>query len=161
MSVVVYRTLDSDTLKARLIAEVRRATGRTMTISGAVGVRLLPMPTLTLDDVALASSPGFSRPDLVRIGRVEVSVRLLPLLWRRVELSRVTLLHPDLLLESDRSGHANWYIPRLSGPRLVLIPVPSGPGGTSAVGPEVDTGRSPAPVAPSEQRASPAPVSVR
>ncbi len=44
--------------------------------------------------------------------RVEARVELLPLLSRRVEIARVTLVRPDILLETDANGRGNWQFDR-------------------------------------------------
>ena len=119
----VWSRLDSDALKPKLIAAVRQATGRTLTISGAVGLNLTPTPTLVLNDVALANPPGFSRPETIKIARLEVAVALAPLLERRLELGRVTLVRPDILIESTAAGQGNWTLHR--------EPPPSAPAATT------------------------------
>src|SRR5471032_1645191 len=72
--------LSPSSLKPRLIAAVERATGRTMTIAGRIGIEFSLVPTVVMEDVSLANPPGFSRPDMVKVARVEVSLALMPLL---------------------------------------------------------------------------------
>ena len=105
---LVIGMLDPDALKPRLAAAVKQATGRTLTLSGPLGVKLAWRPTVTLDDVALSNPPGFSRPEMARIARVEVTLAFAPLFQRRVEIGHVVLVAPDILLETDRAGHGNW-----------------------------------------------------
>jgi len=106
--------LSPSSLKPKLVEAVYRATGRTLTISGRTGIELSLVPTISFEDVALSNPPGsdFSRPDMVKIGRVELSVGLLPLLEHRIEVSHVTLVKPDILLETDKDGHRNWVFER-------------------------------------------------
>lgn len=118
-------TLHPANLKPRLIAAVQRATGRTLTISGKVGIRLALVPTVTLDDVTLSNPPGFSRPEMAKVARVELGLDLLPLLGRRFEVDHVTLVRPDILLETDPAGGANWMF----GP---AAPTPGSPAAASA-----------------------------
>jgi len=112
MAGYVAWTLNPASLKPRLAEAVWRATGRTLTISGAIGIKLSLVPTVTVSDVALADPPGFSRPDMVKVERMELSLALLPLLRRRFEVDRVTLVRPDLMLETDPAGHVNWAFAR-------------------------------------------------
>jgi AsmA protein len=122
-------TLNPASLKPRLIEAARRATGRELTISGATGIKLSLVPTITMDDVALANPPGFSRPEMVKIGRVELSLALLPLLHHRFEVEHVTLVRPDTVLETDRSGRANWVFTRQAPPtpNTSALPPPTPP----------------------------------
>ncbi len=105
-------TLNSDRLKPRLIEAVQRATGRTLTISGATRFTLSFSPTVSMEDVALANPPGFSRPNMVTVARVEVGLALLPLLQHRLEVDHVTLVQPDVLLETNAAGRGNWLFSR-------------------------------------------------
>ncbi len=112
-------TLDPAGLKPRLIEAAERATGRKMTIDGPIGLSLSLVPTITMRDVALTNPPGFSRPDMITVSRVELGLALMPLLRHRFEVDHVTLVRPDVALETDQSGHSNWVFGR--GP-----PTPAG-----------------------------------
>ena len=63
-------------------------------------------------DVALGNAPWGSAPALLKVGRVEAQVALLPLLHRRFEIVRVTLVDPVISLETDAQGHGNWVVRR-------------------------------------------------
>ncbi|MDJ0389620.1 AsmA family protein [Roseomonas sp. E05] len=114
--------LRDSVLRPRLVAAVEQATGRQLTLSGPVGVKLSLVPTITLEGVALANAPGGSRPEMLTARRVEAELALFPLLSRRLAFQHVTLIEPDLLLELDASGNGNW---RFGPPR------PQSPGGAS------------------------------
>lgn len=100
--------LRDDVLRPRLLAAVEQATGRGLTLSGPIGLKLSLVPTVTLDGVAFANPPGASRPEMLTARRVEAKLALLPLLSRHVAFERVTLIEPDLLLEMDAEGRGNW-----------------------------------------------------
>lgn len=111
--------LDAEALRPRIVAAVESATGRRFTV-GAVGLGLSLTPRIELRDVALANAEGGSRPEMLTARRVAVSARLLPLLSRRVEIARIEVEAPDLLLETDAQGRPNWaFAPREA---------PAGPG---------------------------------
>jgi len=99
--------VNPDAIRPRLIAAVEEATGRRFTV-GEIGLALSLRPTLELRYVALANMDGGSRPDMLTASRVEVQAALLPLLSNRLEVARVVLDTPDLLLETDAGGRANW-----------------------------------------------------
>jgi AsmA family len=126
--------LSPSSLKPRLIAAVERATGRTMTVAGRIGIEFSLVPTVVMEDVSLANPPGFSRPDMVKIARVEVSLALMPLLQHRIEVDRIALVRPDIQLETDQAGRRNWAFARQPAPggptakEPVTAAVPVGPG---------------------------------
>ena len=120
-------TLDPANLKPRLVAAVQRATGRTLTISGEMGIRFSLVPTVSMEDVALSNPPGFSRPEMVKVARVELGLSLLPLLRHRFEVDHVTLVRPDLVLETDASGRANWVFARPASRVPIEAPMVTAP----------------------------------
>jgi uncharacterized protein involved in outer membrane biogenesis len=105
---LAYASFDPEALKPRVAAAVEARTGRQLVLAGPVGLKLSLFPTVTLQDVALANMPSGSRPEMARVERVEAEFALLPLLSRRLELRRVVLRSPDLLLETDAEGRPNW-----------------------------------------------------
>jgi uncharacterized protein involved in outer membrane biogenesis len=119
IAMVATWALHPASLKARIIAEVERATGRTMAITGAVSVELSVAPTLSINGVTLSNpndGAGFSRPEVLKVDHVELSLALLPLLEHRFEISHAVLIRPDVLLETDANGHPNWAFGRVSAP---------------------------------------------
>ena len=107
--------LNPEALRPRLVAAVEQATGRKFSL-GDVGLALSLRPTLALTDIALANAPGGSRAEMLTAGRVEVQLALLPLLSRRVEIARILLDRPDLLLETDAEGRGNWVFRQAAAP---------------------------------------------
>lgn len=140
-------TLDPASLKPRLIEAAERAIGRKLTISGPIGVKLSLTPTLTMADVTLANPPGFSRPEMVKVANVELSLALLPLLRHRFEVDHVTLVRPDILLEAGPAGHPNWIFTRGPPKAAELVPVP-GVAPTQTVAAHATPDRNPSEVIP-------------
>lgn len=103
-----YALFDPNKLKPTITEAVEKATGRTLTISGKIGLKFSLIPTVTVDGVSLSNPVGFSRPDMLRVGRVELSLALLPLLHRQVEIAHIGVEKVDLLLETDAAGRGNW-----------------------------------------------------
>ena len=109
---IFIATFDADAYKPRIVAAVKQATGRELTIQGPIGVKLSLVPTLRIEDAALSNPPGFSRPEMVRLHRLDLQLALLPLLSRRVEVVRLVLTDPDILLETNAADQPNWLFPR-------------------------------------------------
>ncbi len=101
-------TLDLEQYKPRIAAAAEQATGRKLELKGPIGFGLSLVPTLELRDVAFANMAGGSRPQMATVEQVEVELALVPLLSRRVELRRLVLVKPDILLETDARGRPNW-----------------------------------------------------
>lgn len=123
---VFIATFDAESQKPRIQAAVQAATGRALTLDGPIGVKFALVPTLTLEDVALANAPGGSRPQMATVRRIEVELALLPLLSRQVEVRRLVLQQPDILLETDASGRPNWvFAPEGTAPAGSGQPAPA------------------------------------
>ena len=105
---IVALTFDPDSLKPRIIAAVKQSTGRDLTLQGRMRIGLSLQPTLTVQGVSFANPPGFSRPEMATLQELDVKLALLPLLSHRVEISRLVLIKPDIILETDAQGRPNW-----------------------------------------------------
>jgi uncharacterized protein involved in outer membrane biogenesis len=107
---VIVATFDPNSRKPQIIAAVEEATGRELTIGGRIGLSFLPQPTLQVSDVALSNPPGFSRPDMATLQGLELRLALLPLLSREIRIDELVLRQPDILLETNAKGQANWEL---------------------------------------------------
>jgi AsmA protein len=116
-------TLDTDTLKPRIAAAVEQATGRRLTLAGRISIRPALVPTIAIEDIALANMPGGSAPEMFQARRVELQLALLPLISRQIDVRRLTIVEPRLLLETDAEGRANWAF----APQAAAAPPAPGP----------------------------------
>jgi len=118
---VFLARFDPNTLKPRIEAAAEQATGRKLTLNGPIRLSWSLWPTVALSDVALANPAGLSRSEMARLQSLDVQLAVLPLLHDRIEITRLVLQHPDILLEIDRQGRPNW----------AFSPSPARPGATS------------------------------
>ncbi len=100
--------IPSDTMRIRIIDAVRDATGRELTLSGDVSVRLLPSARFHAAGVAFANAPWATTPSMAQVKSIDVELRLLPLLSGRIEVARLLLTEPDIALETGPDGNGNW-----------------------------------------------------
>jgi uncharacterized protein involved in outer membrane biogenesis len=105
---IFIASFDPDSLKPRIVAAVKQQTGRDLSLQGPIRLALSLQPTLTIQGVAFANPPGFSRPEMATLDRLDLKLSLIPLLGRRVEIDRLVLVKPDILLETDAKGRHNW-----------------------------------------------------
>ena len=99
--------LDPNDYKSQLQAAVQDATGRALTLGGPLRISRSLWPTIEVSDVQLANLPGGSRPDMARAERIEAQLSLPALLWRRIEIIKLTLIGPNILFEQV-DGKPNW-----------------------------------------------------
>jgi uncharacterized protein involved in outer membrane biogenesis len=108
IGLAIYGFVDPNDFKPRIAESVRAATGRDIALDGPIRIGFSATPTLQAERVRLSNPPGFSRPDMATLAKVEAKLALWPLLRGRVEIIRLTLTEPNLLLETDAKGQSNW-----------------------------------------------------
>jgi uncharacterized protein involved in outer membrane biogenesis len=104
---LVLSSYDFNSLKPEISKAVKDATGRELVIGGDIDLKISLTPALIVEDISFANAEWGSRPQMARIKRAEVEVSLLPLLYGELELNRLILLEPDILLETDKDGRSN------------------------------------------------------
>src|SRR6202048_5109813 len=83
--------------------------GRTVTIGGDLNVHIWSWtPTVTVKGLTVGNPPWEANRPMAKIERLEIRLKLLPLLKGDVILPRVSLLKPDVYLPQEKSGRANW-----------------------------------------------------
>ncbi|HEY7363421.1 MAG TPA: AsmA family protein [Methylomirabilota bacterium] len=108
--VIALRSLDLGRVANFVGERVKATTGREFAIKGPLRVRLFPSFAIAAGDVHIGNAPWGSRPEMLRLRRAEAEIAFWPLLRGRVEVRRVILVGPDLLLETDRTGTGNWVL---------------------------------------------------
>ena len=100
--------LPTETYKQQLIAQVERATGRTLIIAGPLEFSILPQLALEAEQVRFANLPGAAEADMASLDELQVELKLWPLLRGAVEVDRFVLVRPVIHLEVDEQGRPNW-----------------------------------------------------
>jgi uncharacterized protein involved in outer membrane biogenesis len=132
---IVVARVDPNKYKPDIAAAVKRATGRNLALNGAITLKPSLWPTIQAQDVALSNPPGFSRPQMASLQGLELQLALVPLLSSRIEVDRLVLIHPDILLETDAAGHPNWLLTPEASP---TTPAGSQPPAQPANGPRTE-----------------------
>ena len=93
-------------LRARIVGSISLAVGRQVEVS-SVHVRLLPRPGFDLENFVVHEDPAFGAEPVLRAAEVTASLRLISLLYGRLEIARLSLTEPSLNLVRNREGHWN------------------------------------------------------
>jgi AsmA protein len=105
---IFLATFDPNAYKDDLIAAVEQRTGRSLRLDGNVELSLYPWLGLTADGIELGNAEGFGPEPFLKAGRIAVRTRLLPLIWRRLEMDTVRLEGAVINLAIDEQGRSNW-----------------------------------------------------
>ncbi|MBX5461181.1 MAG: AsmA family protein [Steroidobacteraceae bacterium] len=87
---------------------VEEKTGRPLQIRGELGLKVFPWIAIDLNDVTLGNPPGYGEEPFLTVRKATVGVKLLPLLNKRVEVSRVGIDGLAVTLISRGEEENNW-----------------------------------------------------
>jgi uncharacterized protein involved in outer membrane biogenesis len=97
--------VDLSFLKSRFLPQVESALGRSVDV-GSIRLSLWSLG-VQLKDIVVQDDPQFSSDDFFRSDSVIVSLRFLPLLRKRVEVSQLLVQRPEIHLIQDSDGRLN------------------------------------------------------
>lgn len=100
--------VDPNDFKPRIEAAVEEASGRAFEIPGEIDLSVFPWLGVELGSVRLGNAAGFGDEPFATVERVQVRVKLLPLLRREIEIGKVVVEQPVVRLERNAEGVSNW-----------------------------------------------------
>jgi AsmA protein len=92
----------------KIIAE---KTGRPFSVGDDLRLSLFPWAGISLSDLQLGNTPRFAEKEFVTIKSFEVRVKLLPLIFKDIQVKRFILNSPQIVLVKNKDGHVNWSQP--------------------------------------------------
>jgi uncharacterized protein involved in outer membrane biogenesis len=104
----IIMSIDFNQYRPQLAAQAKALTGRDLNLAGDLDVALSLVPTVVVNDVSFANAEWGSRPEMVKVERLEFEMALLPLLSGEIQVKRVVLNGADILLETNAAGTPNW-----------------------------------------------------
>lgn len=118
-----------DTIKDRVVAQVKSTTGRDLRIDGPVKLSVLPHLAVEASQVSLSNAPGAQSKEMIQLGKLAVELELFSLLSGTIAVDRFVLNEPIIALEVDKQGHPNWQF--TAAPAGKPAPTPAAPKGVS------------------------------
>ena len=105
-----------ETYKAEIEKRASEATGRKLTIAGPVSFSLLPSLAISARDVSFSNAAGATNANMMLLERLDVKLKLLPLLSGQVAIDSFVLEKPVIHLEKNRQGRGNWQFDTAKAP---------------------------------------------
>ncbi len=96
------------TIRDQVASLVHDATGRDLKINGDLSVSTFPTLAVTAKNVTFANAPWAGEKPMMSLDKLDIQLRLLPLLGGRVEVASFILEKPYIDLQTDKNGHGNW-----------------------------------------------------
>ncbi|WP_108650951.1 AsmA family protein [Dongshaea marina] len=99
--------INPDQVKTMLVEQVKAKTGRQLVIDGKLSFSLFPTVGFTLGRTELKNPAGFGGGDTLSVDQVSMSVALLPLLSKKIEVGELTLNGAHFNLITLKDGKNN------------------------------------------------------
>ncbi len=107
-AIATLHSIDVGSYREKIAAEFRKATGRSLAIDGEIDLSISLTPTIVVERAAIANAGWGSRPHMASLERAEAELELLPLFAGDIRVTRLILVEPDILLETNADGLSNW-----------------------------------------------------
>ena len=104
---LILSSYNYNNFKPQIVRAVKEATGRELTLEGDISLKIGLTPALVVKNVSFRNAPWGSQAEMAKINRFEMSVKLLPILSRQIVVKKLTLVEPEILLETSSSGKSN------------------------------------------------------
>lgn len=127
--VIVVNFIDVNQYKGDIISLVEKNTGRDFAIDGDFKFALSLIPTVQVEGITFGNAAWGSEKNMVKVGRLEIQVSLLPLISGNIHVNRLILVSPEILLETNNQGTGNWVLkPGQTGTATTENKQENGPG---------------------------------
>lgn len=107
VAVLAPALIPTDMIRARTETAAQEALGRDVTLEGNIRLQVLPRLQVRAQDARIANAQSFGDEPFAQMQEMRVSVSLIPLLQRQIEIEEFILVDPVIRLQSNASGN-NW-----------------------------------------------------
>ncbi len=106
--IILPMVIDPNDYKEQITAKVKEATGRKLVLDGTLGLSVFPWLGVETGKARLSNAQGFGEAPFAEIDETAIRVKILPLLSKKVEISRIVLKGLTLNLAKNAQGVTNW-----------------------------------------------------
>ncbi|WP_243363946.1 AsmA family protein [Fundidesulfovibrio terrae] len=119
-------SLDPNMFKGQIVKTLKATTGLETSFDGPIKVTYFPSVGVQLNQVTVNAPKESGGARLLKLGRAEVSVKLMPLISGRIEAGEMTFDALDVSVTRDEKGRLNLPTPpvkevKLEGEKVVVI----------------------------------------
>jgi len=107
LAIIIVNVISDEQYKEWAIAAAESATGRTLVIDGPLNLHVGGTVGLLAQDISFSNTDWGTRENMITADRLFVQISLLPLLKGVFDIT-VELDAPDIILEKNEEGVANW-----------------------------------------------------
>ncbi|MDH5613078.1 MAG: AsmA family protein [Gammaproteobacteria bacterium] len=107
VTVFIY-TFNANQYREELAGAVGAVLGRPVSISGDLDITLYPWIGVKLNDVTIENNSGFSKKNFATIGQFNISVKVLPLFQKQLDIDKLVMHRLSVDFERNATGDNNW-----------------------------------------------------
>ncbi|MGB3221625.1 MAG: AsmA family protein [Desulforhopalus sp.] len=100
--------VDVERYKPKIEQLVTEKTGYPLTLGGEIELSIFPWIGLSFTDLQLDNPDGFVNKNFVHVEDFQARLKVVPLLSRKVEISKFVVKEPRIYLEKNSKGIWNW-----------------------------------------------------
>ncbi|AMK11654.1 AsmA family protein [Pseudodesulfovibrio indicus] len=100
--------IDTGEFRARFVAELEGVLNRDVTLKGDLDIDIWPRLALVAEDLDIGEAPGFGDGPAAHFDDLSISVRVIPLFSRHVEVDSLDLDGLDAVIVRNGEGLFNW-----------------------------------------------------
>ncbi|MDH5388837.1 MAG: AsmA family protein [Gammaproteobacteria bacterium] len=101
-------TFDANQYKKEVADVIGSLLDRPVTIKGDVDISVYPWIGIKLNDLNIENKPGFSRTNFASIGQFDISIKIIPLLQKKLDIDKLVMHQLSVDFEKNASGENNW-----------------------------------------------------
>ncbi len=116
--------VDWNKYKPQIIEQVKNATGLDVQVGGDLSLSILPSPRVKIEDLVVVSPKKIQFDNLLSMKSAEVSVALIPLFQKKIKISSVKLIEPNIQIEMMEDGTPSWQTDKLAKAKAVSEATP-------------------------------------
>jgi AsmA protein len=108
-ALVLPSLIPAEELRTRAETAASDTLGRQVSLDGDIRLQLLPTVQVRAETASIANEAGFGEEPFAEMAEMRVTVALLPLISRRIEVREFVLIDPVIRLQSQ-GGRNNWTL---------------------------------------------------
>ena len=101
-------TFDANKYKEEVSEIVGVIIGQPVSIKGNVDISVYQWIGIKLNDMVIKNNSGFSRKNFATIGQFDISVKIMPLLEKRLDIDKLVMHRLVINFEKNAIGENNW-----------------------------------------------------
>ncbi len=105
---ILLATFDADKYRVEIAQLLSDQLGRKVSLNGPMHLSFAGGLALEVNDAAVANPEWASRPEMAKVGKLALALKLGPLLQKELAIDSVVLNDADVQLETNAAGAKNW-----------------------------------------------------